>query len=648
MQKTVDNYVKTHLSKISECSILEKACELGYVLPREYNDKYGMMRCFKNIYMDAAVFIRYKNAQQLLTQYPYDGLIIHIICLKEELKENVLKKINSFTGVPQIVVCLTHQTFAHEMLLKQFEAAEYLFANNESNGDLHFAEELEVYAEDLKKRIQKAVYTMYSPASEFSVFYNCDGSLPISRLTELNREVSKICNLCYNMTPVVNNEMVNKRVLNTQNTKARDLVVNWILEHADETSIPCIDGFGPEVSIFKSAFKHIGLDTSSIVEDAGMNAVLKIISDFVEECETTKKSFESLYQILCSAPFGMRKGIIPLYIAYVLRQYKENIIRYYNGKEIELSASALSHLNDNPENYKILIESGTGERNKYLDNLQNLFEQYVDNRVPSINRIYSVVKSMQNWMRSLPEYTKKFKCYLENGEAKIVDTYVENIRNELMKFEINSRELLFEIWLSKLSEKESFAECLDKITKAKTILDNHLDKCRRELIKKLTAMFMPGYQGGLTHAFVAWYKKLPDSTKQHVFDVNANALLSAAGKVTTFDDEALIEDLAIAFVSIAIEDWNDATADMFIKSIADSITKINEFVETKNIDEQDGRLTITANGLIVEKNFAVDAITPLGKTAYNNLKSVFDEYNDSLEPDEQLAILAKLIGEIFR
>lgn len=647
VQKAVDAYVKTQLPRISECTVLEKAYKLGYVLPREYNDKYGMTRCFKSIYMDAAVFVQYKNSQQLLTQYPYDGLIIHIVCLKEELREKVMKKIQSFAGTPQIVLCMTQQPFIHNLLLKQFEAVEHLLAKNELNGDPHFIEELEIYGEDLQKRIQNAVYTMYSPASEDSIFLNCDGSLSISKQAELNKEISRICNNHYNLTPVVNNEMVNKRILNTQNTKARDLVVSWILQHAEDTSIPCMEGSGPEVSIFKSAFKHTGLDTSCKVKDLGMNAVLKKITDFVEGCETSKKNFETLYQTLCSAPFGMRKGIIPLYIAYVLRQYKESIVLYFKGKEIELSAATLSHLNDNPENYKILIETGTADKNQYLDDLQALFEKYTDARTPSINRIYTIVKNMQNWMRSLPEYTKKYKKYLENGEVKVVDESIDSIRSELMKFEINSRELLFGTWVLKLSAQENLRECFAEVARVKGVLDDHLPKHRNELIKKLTAMFMPGYQGGLSNSVISWYKKLSDTTKQHIFDANANALLSIASNLATYDDNRLLDDLVFAFVSISIEDWNDSTADAFIKAISDSIAKINEYIETKSDSDQDGRLTIAIDGTVVDKTFATDAITPLGKTAYNNLKSVFEEYNDALEPDEQLAIIAKLIGEII-
>ena len=247
----------------------------------------------------------------------------------------------------------------------------------------------------------------------------------------------------------------------------------------------------------------------------------------------------------------------------------------------------------------------------------------------------------------MPEYTKKFRSYWENGEAKTTDVAVDSIRSELMKFEINSRELLFSVWISKLSKNEDLSECLAEIARVKGFLDEHLPQCRDELIKKLTAMFMPGYQGGLSHSVMAWYKKLPDSTKQHVFDTNANALLSTARSISAYDDEELLDELVSIFASIAIEDWNDATAEVFIKGVSDAISRINEYVETKSDVEQDGRLTIAVDGILVEKTFATDTITPLGKTAFNNLKSVFEEYNDALEPDEQLAILAKLIGEII-
>jgi len=644
VQRAVDAYASTSIARISACQVLTDANDLGFVIPRAYNDQYSMLRCFKCVFMEAKAFSSYKNANQLLSDYPYDGLVVYIVSYDETQNELALRKLRSFIDTPQIVLCVSALAFQNERLLKQYEAARRLLEIKE---DPHFLEELEVLLEDLQKRISSTIQLMYDPSSEHSSFFTAKQQLSVSRKAELNHAISDICRECYSLTPVVNNEMVNKCVLNAQNTKARDLVVAWILQHSEDNYIPCMQGYGPEVSIFKSAFKSTGLDVSAIVADKGMNSALSVITDFIHNSEKNKRCFQSLYRVLSAPPYGMRKGIIPLYLAYILRQYKENIVLYYKGKEIELSASALNNLNDNPENYDILIESGTQERIKYLDELQALFSKYTDARSQSINRIYSIVKSMQNWVRSLPEYTKKYKKYYENGEQKNASAELCSLRGELLKFEINSRELLFESLPQKMCSTASLSDCYKQIEQIKNVLDGHLQLFKAETIKKLTALFVPGYQGGLAGAMMSWYGKLSESKKKHVFDSNSNAIISAAGALSSYDDSAILQSLVNTFTAIAIEDWNDELAELFFKHVSEAITRINEYVETKGTKDQEGHLLINLDGVSIEKTFTSEAISPLGKTALNNLKSVFEEYNEALEPDEQLAILAKLISEII-
>ena len=645
IQNAVDNFVKTRLPRINECDVLDKACDLGFVMPRAYNDRYGMTRCFKNIYMDANVFLQYRNAEQLLDEHQFDGLIIHMLCRQETGK--VLEKIRAFESAPQIVLCLSQIEFSHELLLKQYEAATKLLDGLEIHADPHYREELEVHIEDLRRRIRNVVSEMYSPASVNRVYINCTGELSVSRQADLNKVISAICTDCYSMTPVVNNEMVNKRKLNTQNTKARDLVVDWLLRDTDEAVIPCMPGYGPEVSIFKSAIKHKGLDASTEVSDVGMNAVLKVISDFIAGCEKERGTFSDLYKTLTAPPYGMRKGIIPLYIAYAMRTTKQSIILYFKDKEVELSASALSHLNENPEQYHILLETSITERNGYLDALQTLFKASSGAEATSTNRIYAVVRNMQNWMRAFPEYTKKHKYSLESGELTRVPSTIDAVRNELLRFDINARELLFDVWPRQLSTNDDLALCFEEIAKVKKYLDAHITMFRTELTRKLISLFNADYQGGLTLAVMNWYKSLPEATTLHLFDADTNSLLVAIRKHTGYDDDKLLDELVYAFAVIAIEDWNDRQAEIFIEKIAESIAKVNGFTEAPVSDTQDGKLSVSVDGTHIEKVFSADTITPLGKTVLNNLKSVFEDYNDALEPEEQLAILAKLIGEII-
>ena len=89
-------------------------------------------------------------------------------------------------------------------------------------------------------------------------------------------------------------------------------------------------------------------------------------------------------------------------------------------------------------------------------------------------------------------------------------------------------------------------------------------------------------------------------------------------------------------------------ADAFLRNATDTVRRISDYSEPKQIASQESRLLIFTGGTQIEKIFTADGITPLGQTALNNLRSVFEDYGDALTPEEQLAIIAELFGEIIR
>ncbi len=647
VQKSVDTYVKSKAIKIDIGKMLNEICDSGFVFPREHNDKFSILRYFKKVYMDVKEFVAVKNAEQLLTKYPYDGLIIYLVQDKSFDKARIENKIKSFSKHPQIIICISDLIFENAEVLKRIEAIQHLKEENLQHPDPHYLEEMEIYEQDLIKRIQDYTDLMFAPRSQHSEYWNKEGALDVDCQVRLVQTISKICNDCYNRTPIINNEMVNKNTLNAQNIKGRDLVVQQILNSAENNEIPCMDGYGPEVSIFKSVLSRTGLAMNPRTQDVGLNEVLNKIHEFIAGCETEKCNFESLYQKLCSAPYGLRKGIIPILIAYELRQYKEGVVFYFKDKEMELTPSLLANINDAPASYQLLIETGTAEKERYLAALEGIFADYADFRTVSINHIYSVVKSMQNWIRSLPEYTKKFKSYWQDGNIVAINPQMDSFRKELMKFEINSRELVFDSFVRIFAAENQLQHCAESIATCKTFFDGHIKNCKAEISKRLIELFMPGYQGSLAKAMMAWHKKLPESTKKHVFDSNANALLSFASQNATYDENAILDDLMYEFVSMEIEDWSDALANNFVNEVADAIAKINDYQETSDIENNECMVSISLTGTKLEKTFSSSTISPLGKTVINNLRAVFDEYNGALETDEQLAILAQLIEDII-
>lgn len=648
VQKNIDNQIESKAIKISICDELNSRCDAGYIIPHEHNDKNCILRCFKKVFMTSTTFVQYKTADELLSEYQYDGVVVCIVDEGARSTKKIISHVKSFENYPQIVVCVSDCPFSGEIMLKKIVAAGQIKEQALKNNDIHYLEEIEYFEEDLQKQVINLVDVLYSPSSEHSTFYNCDGNLNVNRQAVLNNKISSICDVIYSATPVVNNEMVNKRVLNTQNRKARNLVVSWLLDHSEDAMIPCMDGYGPEVSIFKSAFKFTGLDSERESNDDGINHVLIAIKTFVVGAENRRVGFDVLYKELLNRPFGMRKGIIPLFIAYVLRTYKENVVVYFSGNEVEISAAVLNSINDSPEKYELLLEQGTKEREQYIDQLEQIFEEYEDKKVGSVNRVYSLMRSMQNWYRSLPEYTKKYTYYLDKGTTVRLSDAIIGFRADLAKFDVNARELLFVHWIKNLSKKGELEECVKGIRDIKDLLDSHVVSYRKELCLILVDLFSPGYKGTLPNAVMGWYKKLPDEIKQHVFDTESNALLTISNGVTTYDENDLLDNLVYAYETIGIEDWGDNTAEEFYQRIKESVNKISNYKPEKASKVEKCRVTISMPGVNVDKNFTSDEISPLARTALNNLSAIFDEYNDALEPNEKIAILANLMQKVVQ
>ena len=144
----------------------------------------------------------------------------------------------------------------------------------------------------IRDRVNSAIDMMFSPSSLYSQYFNSQGQLDVFRQVDLNKEITKICMFRYSKTPVINNEMVNKSVLHSQNITGRNIAVDWVLQHAEDTTIPCIVEGKSEVSIFKAMYSFTGLAESEHVQDNGINEVMEIIKDFVNSCEEESRTFE--------------------------------------------------------------------------------------------------------------------------------------------------------------------------------------------------------------------------------------------------------------------------------------------------------------------------------------------------------------------
>jgi hypothetical protein len=274
-----------------------------------------------------------------------------------------------------------------------------------------------------------------------------------------------------------------------------------------------------------------------------------------------------------------------------------------------------------------------------------MFASYGGVDCRSLNKVYNVVRCMQNWIRALPEYTKKCTKVVNKQELVLLGDRENIFRKELLKFELNSREFLFEKIFDDNTET-GYNETIQWVQQTKTLYDNHISSIKQYLIEKTTTFFVENYMGSLASSMMYWREKLSEGTKQRIFKVLANQLLSYVNDLTVYDDEKIIVDLAQMITGVNIVDWNDKTLESYLDTIQEVLFEINEYDSRDHDDAKENTIEISINGTVVTKKFSSVEYSPLGLTFMDNLESTLDDYADSVSPDEKLSILLELIKKI--
>ena len=154
--------------------------------------------------------------------------------------------------------------------------------------------------------------------------YYLNQTLKSEKLTSL---VSDICEKIYKNTPIINNEMMNKNEISAQMRKSREIVIDSVLNENKEM---IKSNTSAEATIYKAIVDK--------KENQDIRNALNIIKEFIQQAENEEKvNFEELCKIIQEEPYGIRKGILPILIAISIEEYGENIVLYYQNKEIEMN-----------------------------------------------------------------------------------------------------------------------------------------------------------------------------------------------------------------------------------------------------------------------------------------------------------------------
>jgi len=228
----------------------------------------------------------------------------------------------------------------------------------------------------------------------------------------LSHLLSEICDHLYVDSPILWNEIINRRQLSSQGASARRSLIEDMLTNAS-LEVLGIEGFPPERSMYDSILNASGLHQkntagdwafSSLPENDPLNLrpVWDEIEKFIFTVTPEPRPVIELYHLLGEPPFGLTSGVLPVILCAFLIINQGETTLYNAGTLIpEPSVANWELLLARPELFQIAGCKVSGTRLAILERFARAY--HVEPQA------MPVVRSLIRGVKSLPEHTRSTK-----------------------------------------------------------------------------------------------------------------------------------------------------------------------------------------------------------------------------------------------
>lgn len=629
----------------------------NYLYPAKYNDEKEMIRYFEFEFIEEQELEGDIDWERKAEDIQADGVIYAIVCENpESIKEIKKKVLKSSQGCDRFIFIVPKKAIAIRKILQEFEAVSVL--RDKAKEDIVLFEEYEVIYEDLRDVISEFI-SGYTHPEEYKSSYIYNGEeKSILRKAALTGLASDICYNIFYETPVINNEAINKNEITSIANNSRGKILSGILRNVLEPKLG-LTGTGQEVSIMRSTLvrKGVLLDDENGVRinlapsDKLMKGVLdKIVSFIMDAQKKGTASFDQLYSVLTAPEYhiGIRRGVIPIYIAAVFHEYSEDIILQNEHGQLPLSADTLQMINASPEDYMLVFLEWNPEKQEFVSKLSEIFSNYVIEAEKNLSTYDFVALAMKRWYLSMPRYAKESKGV---GAKESSKRYLKMVK--LLKQNLNGHELLFEKLPEAFGYRDFNGGLAENIEKAKNYYDGKIAELKVELIKQTKQIFSIAAnraklkRTSLSSVIKDWCETLDSHVFEQLFENGTDKCLALFKDVTN-DEDTFIVRLAKAATDLRVEDWDDGTVDRFKESL-ETYKKTAEEFQSGEVECEDSTASAyeirfrSDDGSSEVKRFDRVETSKRGQLLYNSILSEIDSMGYSISEQEKRQILMDIL-----
>jgi len=538
----------------------------------------------------------------------------------------------------------------------QLACLHWIWENTpELEGDASARRELSTRHLEAERHIADQLTKIFSGDSDEPCRWFHEGQeIDIDSQRARNEYLSKICDAVYHKTPLIRNELINRRKISGAVTTARRKLIQAMLENRDQENLG-ITGYPAEMSIYRSLLSDTGIhrEVSGVwgfhppkPDDKNeVKHTWNAIETFLEASEGERQPVVKLYERLMAPPFGVRSGPLPILLCAVMHHYKTEIALYENGSFIaDWSMPVFERLLKVPEKFELKRFRMTDDRANLLSKFSKVLNPSIGTETPDL---LGLIAHLMQFAYRLPQYTKTTQT--SSKAAKHLRAAVFNARepDELLFKEIPEA-LGCPVFSSDSTDSKGVSNFESTLQKALSELGRAYGKLLNTIEKEIKdTLRLTGDKDSRRAELVDRARPL----QEMAVDIQLKQFLVRICD-EKLDTDNWLEAIGATLAGKPPKSWADSDTDRFKTNLSDLARKFRHlealtYEEQRHTESPAGeriRISITRPNQnererVVTLTPAVDEQTPQIEDA---IRQVFESLNVDDNPELHIAILARI------
>jgi hypothetical protein len=220
---------------------------------------------------------------------------------------------------------------------------------------------------------------------------------------------------------------------------------------------------------------------------------------------------------------------------------------------------------------------------------------------------------------------------------------IKGLRNLLRRAEVNPRELLFERILECVKESD-YERAAEKLGQIKKLLEQKLDHLLDAIVSAVRKEFGAGEHDSLKACLKEWQEKESKAAQQYILTATVQGFLHYLAEVETNDEHEIAARLSRVLLDVYVEDWTDDTMAEFSSALSAVHVEVEELSKKGTQKTGTNRIILRdQEGREIEKSFDADISDSTSLYLKNMIDEALDEFGDSLEMSQKVAVLVQAI-----